>query len=97
MLTLAPHLVLLQSGALAVVIADLNGQCGEEFSCGIHIGDRSKGQGLAHFDSKSDWSVIKIPVVMISKSSYERIKRQIQPLVHSIETDEFGTQAVMDL
>jgi PA domain len=84
------------AGAIAVIVADQGGQCGEEFACGGAVGTRSLGQGLAYSDSRSEWAAIKIPVVMISKGSYERIKAQIQPLVHTIQTEEFGLQTVMD-
>lgn len=84
------------AGALAVVIADHQGQCGEDFSCGGAVGTRSQGQGLAYSDSRSDWSVVRIPVVMISKSSYDRIRLQLEPLLHRVETEEFGMQTVLD-
>lgn len=86
----------LQAGALAVIVAD-DGGCGESFDCGPRIGSRSEGQGLAAFDSISDWRAVRIPVVMITAAAANRVRAQLTAhgLLQSVHTAEFGTQKLL--
>jgi hypothetical protein len=63
-----------KAGASGVIIAD-DGQCDEEFSfCGSRVGSAPHG-GFSPYDDESRWHSLTIPVLMITQTSAERLRR----------------------
>jgi hypothetical protein len=66
-----------RAGAIAVVIAD-TGECDKEFkSCGNRIGSAGQG-GLSAYDFPETWSEIKIPVVIVTKDTSEKLRKLME-------------------
>jgi hypothetical protein len=81
-----------KAGALAVLIAD-DGSCGEAFAnCGPRAGSVSQG-GFAPHDSQTIWqSQIKIPVLLISVSAAERLRRAME--IQRLNLPQYGWQNI---
>lgn len=65
-----------QTEAIGIIVAD-DGVCDEDFvNCGPRAGSASEG-GFAAHDSDSRWKDIEIPVLLVSSSSAERIRKMM--------------------
>ena len=77
------------SGAVGVVLVD-DGQCGDDLECG-RAGSPKLG-GFAPKDDAEAWRKVKIPAVLVSEASGDRIRR-LMPLEH-FEIPKLGRQWV---
>eukprot|EP01041_Mallomonas_annulata_P009049 gene9049-18740_t len=79
------------NGAIGLIIAD-DGQCDEKFThCGSRVGSLAEG-GIAANDSPEYWSDIQIPVLLISLSSAEKIRKMMN--IQQIEIPGLGLQNI---
>ncbi len=77
------------NGAAALIIAD-DGKCDEEFkNCGVRVGSVIEG-GFAPYDDQYEWSKIKIPVLLVTKSTSEKFNRQMN--IVKVKIPKFGFQ-----
>jgi hypothetical protein len=69
--------ILQRAGAIGVIIAD-SGECDQAFkSCGNRVGSAGEG-GLGSYDFPEAWSSIKIPVVIVTKETAEKLRRLME-------------------
>ena len=79
-----------EAGAEALVVIDSGGSCSDDFECDAVLGSKVLDAYFTVNDSSDDWLSIFIPVVVISKSDGERLKRAM-PLV-AVEVQGLGLQ-----
>ena len=78
-----------EAGAVGVVLVD-DGSCGDDLECG-RAGSPRLG-GFAPKDDAEAWRKVKIPAVLVSEASGDRIRR-LMPLEH-FEIPKLGRQWV---
>jgi hypothetical protein len=89
-----------QAGARAVVIAD-DGSCSDDFRCGGWLGARdhhndgdawggAARRPLAASDGRRPWAGVRVPVVLITARSAERLLQQLE--LESVELDDGSLQ-----
>ena len=65
------------AGAIGVIIAD-DGQCDEHFvHCGTRAGSAREGGFAAHDHANEEWRSIKIPVLLVTLSTAEKMRRSM--------------------
>ena len=81
-----------QAGAIAVILVD-DGRCGPGFAC-AHLGDRTQepDAGFARKDNWLHWRDVVVPVVMVSASDGDRLRRLMQ--LRAVEVHGHGYQMV---
>jgi hypothetical protein len=96
-----------QSAAIAIVIAEVNGDCDDAFrSCGSsRLGSVREG-GFAAYDDEDLWKKVNIPVIMVSAKSADRLRALmhnepvfipglgLQNVTSPVESDARSQQAI---
>ena len=79
-------------GVIGIIIAD-DGQCDEHFRfCGVRAGSVTEGGFAAHDNQNEGWKDIKIPVILVSIKTAEKI-RNLMP-VERVNVGGIGFQNI---